>query len=65
MTRNHLPYPYDFTQRFTCDSTDHNLSCDAYDNEYLVSKIIRFSRFIEIYPIKTWQQKLLNACCSR
>ena len=61
---NMLPFTlssYDIMQRVACDSTGR-LPRDANGNEYLVSIIDRFSRFIEIYPVKDLTAKEFAKC---
>jgi len=48
-------------QRVACDSTGR-LPKDASGNEYLVSIIDHYSRFIEIYPVKDLTAKELAKC---
>jgi len=52
---------YDIMQRVACDSTGR-LPLDANNNEYLVSIIDHFSRFIEIYPVKDLSAKEFAKC---
>jgi transposase InsO family protein len=52
---------YDIMQRVACDSTGR-LPKDANNNEYLISIIDHFSRFIEIYPVKDLTAKEFAKC---
>ena len=52
---------YDIMQRVACDSTGR-LPKDANGNEYLISIIDHFSRFIEIYPVKDLTAKEFAKC---
>ena len=52
---------YDIMQRVACDSTGR-LPKDANGNQYLVSIIDHFSRFIEIYPVVDLTAKEFAIC---
>jgi len=52
---------YDIMQKIAMDSTGH-LPKDANGNEYLVSIIDHFSRFIELYPVPDLSAKTFATC---